>query len=35
MKAVSERQWQPVLTSELYILRLYYKVIALPLIVCH
>lgn len=35
MKAVSERQRQPVVTSELYILRLYYKVIALPLIICH
>lgn len=36
MKAVSERRRrQPVLTSELYILRLYYEVIALPLIICH
>lgn len=35
MKAVSERRRQPVLTSELYILRLHYKVIALPLIIRH
>lgn len=35
MKAVSERQRAPVVTSQPYILGLYYKVIALPLIICH